>query len=66
MTYKGIISDVKQDSIGAEIGLEPGDRLLEVNGEAVQDIIDLSFALAEEEVELLIEHTSGEQELITL
>lgn len=66
MTYKGIISDVKPDSIGAEIGLEPGDRLLEVNGEAVQDIIDLSFALAEEEVELLIEHTSGEQELITL
>ncbi|MGL5514490.1 MAG: DUF512 domain-containing protein [Sporomusa sp.] len=66
MTYKGIVSDVKQDSIGAEIGIEPGDRLLEVNGEAVQDIIDLSFALAEEEVELLIEHTSGEQELITL
>ncbi|CQR74345.1 hypothetical protein SOV_24690 [Sporomusa ovata DSM 2662] len=64
MTYKGIISTVIPDSIGAEIGLVPGDRLLEVNGEAVQDIIDLSFALAEEEIELLIEHTSGNQELI--
>ncbi|WP_425061098.1 hypothetical protein SCACP_18700 [Sporomusa carbonis] len=66
MTYKGIISNVKPDSIGAEIGLVPGDRLLEVNGQAVQDIIDLSFALAEEEVDLLIEHTSGEQELLTV
>ncbi|HWR45275.1 DUF512 domain-containing protein [Sporomusa sp.] len=66
MTYKGIISNVKPDSIGAEIGLVSGDRLLEVNGEAVQDIIDLSFALAEEEIELLIERTSGEQELIAL
>ncbi|MDF2875735.1 MAG: putative radical enzyme [Sporomusa sp.] len=66
MTYKGIISNVKPDSIGAEIGLVPGDRLLGVNGEAVQDIIDLSFALAEEEIELLIERTSGEQELIAL
>ncbi|HML31637.1 MULTISPECIES: DUF512 domain-containing protein [Sporomusa] len=66
MTYSGIISNVKSDSIGAEIGLMPGDRLLEVNGEVVQDIIDLSFALAEEEIELLIERSSGEQELITL
>ena len=64
MTYKGIISTIIPDSIGAEIGLVPGDRLLEVNGEAVQDIIDLSFALAEEEIELLIEHASGNQELI--
>lgn len=66
MTYKGIISNVIPNSIAAEIGLVPGDRLLEVNGEAVQDIIDLSFALAEEEIELLIEHPTGEQELIAL
>lgn len=66
MTYKGVISKVRNDSIGAEIGLVPGDCLLEVNGEAVQDIIDLSFALAEEEIELLIERVSGEQELIAI
>ncbi|MDF2569774.1 MAG: putative radical enzyme, partial [Sporomusa sp.] len=66
MTYKGTITNVRPDSIGAEIGLIPGDQLLEVNGEAIQDIIDLSFALAEEEVELLIERSSGQQELITL
>ena len=65
MTYKGIISNVKPDSIGLEIGLVPGDRLLAVNGESVQDIIDLSFALAEEEIELLIEHVSGEREIIS-
>ncbi|MBP2634247.1 MAG: putative radical enzyme [Firmicutes bacterium] len=64
MTYKGIISNIKPDSIGAELGLVPGDRLLAVNGEPVQDIIDLSFALAEEEIELLVERVSGEQEVI--
>lgn len=65
LTYRGIIANVKPDSIGSELGLAAGDRLLAVNGEAVQDIIDLSFALAEEEIELLIERTGGEQELIT-
>lgn len=62
MENAGVINAVHPDSIADEIGLVPGDRLLAVNGELVRDIIDLSFALAEEEVTLLVEKQNGEQE----
>jgi putative radical SAM enzyme (TIGR03279 family) len=54
------------DSIASEIGLEPGDRLLAVNEQQIRDIIDLSFALADETVELLIEKNNGEQEILEI
>ena len=63
MTYQGLISAVTPDGLGAELGLTPGDRLIAVNNQPVQDIIDLSFALADEYVEILIEKSNGQQEL---
>lgn len=66
MAYSGIIARVLPDSIASEVGLEPGDLLVEVDGEKIRDIIDLSFALADENVELLIEKKNGEQELLEI
>jgi len=63
---KGIISAVADGSIAAELGLNPGDALLAVNGKPVNDIIDLSFALADEYVELLVARQSGEEELFAV
>lgn len=62
MTYKGIIANVVPDSIADELRIKPGDRLVSVNGQPLQDIIDLSFALADEYVELLIEKADGQEE----
>lgn len=62
--YSGVIASVHKNSIAEEIGLVAGDKILAVNDQNLCDIIDLSFALAEEEVELLVEKESGEQELI--
>lgn len=59
MKSEGIVAAVIADSIADELGLEPGDRILEVNGEKIQDIIDLSFALADEMIELLIQKKDG-------
>lgn len=64
MSYSGIVSRIHVDSIAEEIGLAIGDKILEINGQALTDIIDLSFAFAEEEIELLVEKKNGEQELI--
>lgn len=61
---KGKILRVQKDSLAAEIDLKSGDSILEVNGRKIRDIIDLSFELAVEEVELLIEHPDGEREII--
>ena len=52
------------DSIAAELELRAGDAILAVNDQNPRDIIDLSFALADEEIELLIEHADGRRELI--
>ena len=64
MDCYGVVANVYKDSLAAEIGLEIGDKIIEVNGQKLTDIIDLSFAFAEEEIELLIETKDGEREII--
>ncbi|MGP1366082.1 MAG: DUF512 domain-containing protein [Schwartzia sp. (in: firmicutes)] len=60
----GKILRVKKNSIAEELGLVAGDTVLTVNGQRLLDIIDVSFAMAEEEIELLVEHEDGEQEMM--
>ena len=40
-----LIKTVKPDSIAEEMGIEPGDRLLEINGETVEDIFDYQYMI---------------------
>lgn len=47
-----------------EIGLEVGDKILKINEQVPRDLIELSFQMAEENIEILIEHADGEQEII--
>ncbi len=63
---KGNICRVQAGSIAAGLGIVPGDALLAVNGKSVRDIIDLSFALADEYVELLVARQNGEEELFAV
>ena len=60
----GKIIRIKENSLAEELELVVGDKILEVNGKPLRDIIDLSFALADEEIELLVEHADEEQELL--
>jgi putative radical SAM enzyme (TIGR03279 family) len=46
------ITAVEPDSIGAELELAPGDRVMRVNGRAVRDYLDFRF------------HSGGETELV--
>src|SRR5215208_3681945 len=46
------ICDVVPESLGAEMDLESGDRIIKVNGRAVRDYLDFRF------------HTAGETELV--
>jgi putative radical SAM enzyme (TIGR03279 family) len=45
------ISEVTPASLGAEMDLEPGDRIIKVNGRTIRDYLDFRF------------HTAGETEL---
>ena len=46
------IADVEPDSLGAEMEIQPGDRITKVNGRTVRDYLDFRF------------HTAGETELV--
>ncbi|MBR3498017.1 MAG: DUF512 domain-containing protein [Selenomonadaceae bacterium] len=64
MFLEGLITKIEAGSIAEELELIAGDKILQVNGKTPTDIIDLSFLLAEEEIELLVEHADGEREII--
>ncbi|MGQ0604923.1 MAG: PDZ domain-containing protein, partial [Anaerolineales bacterium] len=51
-TYAGVIQSVAPRSLAAEMGLQPGDEVLAVNGHTVADVIDVQFYAAEDEVEI--------------
>src|SRR5213592_729250 len=46
------IAEVAPESLGAEMEIEPGDRILKVNGRPVRDYLDFRF------------HTAGETDLV--
>ncbi len=56
----GPISAVVPGSIAAELGLQPGDRVLSINHLALRDVIDYRFAIAEEQIELRVHTAQGD------
>ncbi len=56
-----IITDVEEDSLGAEIGLEAGDRIVRVNGRSIRDYLDFRFQTSgETELEFTVKKSGGE------
>lgn len=56
-----IIRSVDGGSIAWEMGIEPGDRLLAINGNEIEDIFDYRYYMSDELVVLLVEKPDGEQ-----
>lgn len=55
------ITEVEPDSLGAEMELEPGDRIIKVNGRLVRDYLDFRFQTAgETEVVLEVRKQNGD------
>mgnify|MGYP001778031631 FL=1 len=55
------VEAVLPGSIAEEMGIEPGDKLLSIDGHAIEDIFDYQFYAEDEEIVLLIEKPDGEQ-----
>lgn len=54
------IAEVMAGSLAEELELEPGDKLIKINGEDVKDILDYRFLMCDENVVMEIEKSSGE------
>jgi len=50
---------VEPGSIAGELGLEPGDRIVRINGEQVRDLIDLRFLETDESLDIVIAKRDG-------
>lgn len=56
-----LIKEVLPGSIAEELEVAPGDYLLEVNGEEIEDVFDYRFLVKDEELTVLVEKPDGEQ-----
>lgn len=59
--YSGIIQFIESHSLAAELGLQIGDEVIAVNGNTVEDVIDVQFYAAEEKVEITYRRGSNTQ-----
>ena len=56
-----IVKTVEPGSIADELGIEPGDKLLSIDGHEIEDIFDYQYYVEDEEILLLIEKPDGEE-----
>ncbi len=61
-----VIHSVQSDSIARDLNLQKGDRILSINGNSLGDIIDYYLLLAEEEIDVLVEHVDQTQTLYSI
>ena len=54
------ISEVSEGSIAEEAGIEPGDSLVSINGQKINDVFDYRFYSADEEISLEVLKPDGE------
>ena len=59
--HEHIVKSLMPGGIGEEMGIEPGDKLLAINGNEIQDVFDYYYYEESEEFLLLIEKPDGEQ-----
>ncbi|MDK2784374.1 MAG: hypothetical protein PWQ41_463 [Bacillota bacterium] len=60
------VAAVAPGSIAAELGIEPGDRVLRADGRPVRDLIDFTYACAGEALELTIAKKDGSVEILEI
>lgn len=61
-----LITRILPGSIAEELDIEPGDWLLEINGQTIEDVFDYRYAVEDELVNVLIRKADGEEWLLEI
>ena len=61
-----LVTGVIPDSIADEIGFEPGDRLVAINGQRPRDLIDYRFLCADEYLDLEVLDSTGKSHQVEI
>ena len=56
-----VIRKVFQDSIAEEMELVPGDELISINGQPIEDVFDYHYLVNDEYLEILVRKADGEE-----
>lgn len=56
-----IISKVLPQSIGEEMELTPGDELISINGQVIEDVFDYHYLVNDDYLEILVRKENGEE-----
>lgn len=63
---KNVIFKVEENSIAEEVGIEPGDILINIDGKEVKDVFDYRYLIQNEYIEAAIEKPNGEEWIIEI
>ncbi|WP_050748607.1 PDZ domain-containing protein [Halothermothrix orenii] len=55
-----VIKAIEPGSIADDIGLKPGDTILEINGKKINDYIDYQLEISEDFIDILIKKKNGD------
>lgn len=61
-----IVKSVETGSIAEELEIEPGDVLLTINNEEIEDVFDFRYMIKDEYLEVLIRKPNGEEWLLEI
>jgi putative radical SAM enzyme (TIGR03279 family) len=61
-----VISRIISGSIAADLGLVPGDRLLSINGQQVEDVIDYRYLSSDEHLEVTLIKSDGSEWILEI
>ncbi len=64
MEIENVISKVVAGSIAERFGVVPGDKLITINGQAIEDVIDYRFLTTDEHLEILMQKPDGSEWII--
>ncbi len=61
-----LVGKILPGSIAEELEIEPGDEVISINGEQMEDVFDYHYLVNDEYVELLIRKADGEEWLLEI
>lgn len=61
-----VIKSIEPGSIAEEMELMPGDTVLAINGQEIEDVFDYHYLMNDEYIEMLVRTADGEEELLEI
>ena len=66
MKHLHVIAGIEPGSIAEELELMPGDTVIEINGQPIEDVFDYHFLINDTYIEMLVRTKDGEDELLEI